>query len=157
VNISKFANSKLVGILGFTSILFITGCQTVPYQPYAREVKKKPGVSGLIALKPEFRDEDRAKAQSIMASNCSGSIVNVLEEGEVVVGTKNVANSREVQNEKKSGMQVGSLFGIPVHSEGEKASQDTASTTETTSIKEWNISYECQKSVAEGPRKGVKK
>lgn len=153
----KLTRGNWINIVGLTSLLFISGCQTVPYQPYAREVKKKPGVSGLIALRPEFRDEDRAKAQTMMTSNCAGGVVNVLEEGEVVVGTKNVANSRETQTEKTGGMQVGSLFGLPVHSEGEKARSDTSSTTETTSIKEWNISYECQKSVADAPRKSIKK
>ena len=42
------------------SILVMAGCQTMPYQPYAREVKRQPGNGGEIALKQEHRDEDRA-------------------------------------------------------------------------------------------------
>jgi hypothetical protein len=35
------------------------GCATIPYQPYAREVKKRPRQGGMIALHAEYRPEDR--------------------------------------------------------------------------------------------------
>ncbi len=147
-------------IFRFTSTLVIlavvSGCQTLPYQPYAREVKKKPSSSGLIALRPEHRDEDRAKAQSMMQSNCGGSAVKILEEGEIVVGTNTVSNAQETKKDAVESTKVGSLFGIPLTSGGSEASNNTATTATTTAVKEWNISYECEKSVASS-RGGVKK
>lgn len=129
-----------------TSVLFlaIVGCQTLPYQPYARNVKSKPKQGGIVALKTEHRDEDRAKAQKMMEQNCGTLAVNVLEEGEVVVGqeTKSSANTSYDQGTKDQSM--GSLFGIPVVSEGKKPSNSTDTSSTTVSVKEWQISYECE-------------
>ena len=57
----------------------MTACQSLPYQPYARDVKKKPAQGGIIALKPDHRDEDQAKAKQMMANNCASSAVKILE------------------------------------------------------------------------------
>ena len=57
------------------------------YQPYARNVKKKPGKSGIIALKTEQRQEDQDLAKSMMSQNCGSQTAKIIEEGEVAIGT----------------------------------------------------------------------
>ncbi len=141
------------------SILGMAGCQTMPYQPYARHVKMAPGAGGEIALRTEHRDEDRLKAQSMMNANCGASGVKVLEEGEVVVCQTTASNASQTHNAGRPGAQVGTLFGIPVTSGGQQASNDTSTTATTTALKEWNIKYECDKAVAADvePTKPAKK
>jgi hypothetical protein len=153
--------SKL-GLLAASAVtlLVMVGCQTMPYQPYAREIKKQPGNGGEIALRPEHRDEDRMKAQSMMASNCGASSVKVLEEGEVVVGSTTNSNASQTHNAGRQGTNVGTLFGIPVTSGGQQASNDTSTSATTMAVKEWNIKYECDKTVAVeavAPPKAAKK
>ena len=143
-------SNSMKTLLGL-AVLAMTACQTMPYQPYAREVKRMPGSGGEIALKPEHRDEDRAKAQAMMGSNCGASSVKVTEEGEVVVGQTTNSNARQTHQQAQSGMSLGSFLGIPVTSGGREASNNTASTETTTSLKEWSIKYECDKAVAEAP------
>jgi hypothetical protein len=140
-----------------SSLLGLAACQTMPYQPYAREVKKKPGVGGTIALKAEHRDEDRAKAQQMMDANCQPATVNVTEEGEIAVGSTTNTSGSETHHAGAAGTKVGSFFGMPITSGGHDPSNDSNSTATTTAIKEWNISYECQKVVAESPAPGKKK
>ncbi len=129
----------------------LVGCQTMPYQPYARAVKVEPETGGIIALRTEFRDEDRVKAQSMMAQNCATNTVKIVEEGEAVTGT--VTNAKETNQAGSSGSQVGSLFGIPVTSGGNDPSKSTA--TETTTKKEWQIKYTCL-AAAQTPAKKTK-
>ena len=123
--------------------VFFTGCQTVPYQGQARDVKKKPMEGGILALPLEPRDEDRMKADLKMKQNCQNLAVKVLEEGEVVVGQKTNSTSSE-NNREKSKQNYGNLFGIPVVSTN-PGGKDMSSSTTTENIKEWQISYECQK------------
>ena len=47
-----------------------SSCVTVPYRPQAREVKKLPGKGGIVALKSNHREEDRAFAEQKMENNC---------------------------------------------------------------------------------------
>lgn len=122
---------------------FVFGCQTMPYQPYARDVKKAPGQSGVIALHTEHRDEDRAKADTMMKTNCGDKPVKVTEEGEVVVGQTTTGNTSASHHSGTSGQKVGSLFGMPIMSGGANAGTDTASTSTTTNVKEWQIAYTC--------------
>lgn len=129
-----------------TSVLFlaIVGCQTMPYQPYARDVKRKPKQGGIIALKVEHRDEDRAKAQKMMEQNCGTLTVTVLEEGETIVGQETKSSANTSYDEGTKSQSMGSLFGIPLTSEGTKPSNGTETSTKTVSVKEWQISYECE-------------
>lgn len=120
-------------------ITLLAGCQTMPYKPYARNVKMEPEAGGIVALKLEHQDEDRQKAQSMMAQNCAGQAVKVLEEGEQVIGTE--TSSKETNEAGSQGTQVGSLFGIPVTSGSKEASKNTATTT--VNKKEWQIRYKC--------------
>jgi hypothetical protein len=130
---------KFLGLVAAGGIVFLSGCQTMPYRPYARNVKVEPQAGGVVALKLEHQDEDRAKAQSMMANNCGGQAVKVLEEGETVIGTE--TSSKETNEAGSNGTQVGSLFGIPVTSGAKEASKNTA--TVTTNKKEWQIRYKC--------------
>jgi hypothetical protein len=143
-------SNLMKAFLGFAA-LAVTACQTLPYQPYAREVKRVPGSGGEIALKPEHRDEDRAKAQAMMGSNCGAATVKVMEEGEVVVGQTTNSTARQTHQNAQQGASLGTFLGIPVTSGGREASNDTAATETTTSLKEWNIKYECDKAMAEAP------
>jgi hypothetical protein len=130
---------KFLGLIAAGGVVFLSGCQTMPYQPYARNVKVEPQSGGVVALKLEHQDEDRAKAQSMMANNCGGQAVKVLEEGETVIGTE--TSSKETNDAGSNGTRVGSLFGIPVTSGAKEASKNTA--TVTTNKKEWQIRYKC--------------
>lgn len=132
-------------------LLLLAGCQTLPYQPYAREVKRLPGNGGEIALKTEHRDEDRAKAQTMMTSNCGSAPLKIVEEGEVVVGQTTNANATQTHDAGAPTTNLGTFLGMPVTSGGREASNNTATSATTTALKEWNIKYECQKIVAEAP------
>lgn len=121
----------------------IFGCQAVPYQPYARDVKKKPGKEGVIALRQVNRPEDRALAEQMMTQNCAGKEVKVIEEGEVVIGEKTKSSGSESHVPGKSGKQVGTLFGLPITSGGRNSGTESSSESEKVQLKEWQISYEC--------------
>lgn len=129
----------IISILTF----IISSCQTLPYQPYARDVKKKPQTNGIIALKAEHRDEDRAKADVMMRANCGSAPVKVIEEGEVVIGQESVTNANTSQQRGQESEQVGSFFGLPVMAGGKDPSQTTTAKVATTQVKEWQIHYEC--------------
>lgn len=139
---------KLI-LLSAGMMLTLVGCQTVPYQGQARDVKKKPQVEGVIAIPMNARDEDRAVANQKMQSNCAPSTFSVLEEGEVAIGQKTDSSASENRREGRS-ESVGSLFGIPIVS-SQAPGKDTSSSQTTTQIKEWQISYKC---IAEGGKKG---
>lgn len=132
---------NLLKVAFAVAFLGIVGCQTMPYQPYARDVKKKPQAGGTIALHAEHKDEDRAKATQMMSSNCGSNEVKVVEEGEVVVGQTTNTNANQNSNYGNK-QQVGTLFGMPVTS-GSDASTNVNSTATTTQLKEWQITYEC--------------
>lgn len=133
---------ELVLVLSMIAGL-LTSCQSVPYQPYARDVKKKPNQSGIIALKANYRDEDRQKASAMMASNCSPTQPRVIEEGEVVIGQESTTNSNTSKKAGTASTQVGSFLGMPLVSGGEDPSENTSAKVSTTAVKEWQISYEC--------------
>jgi len=132
---------KLLKLTFALAFLGMVGCQTMPYQPYARDVKKKPQTGGTIALHAEHRDEDRAKATQMMNTTCGSNEVKIVEEGEVVVGQATNTNSNQNSNYGNK-QQVGTLFGMPVTS-GSDASTNVNSTATTTQLKEWQITYEC--------------
>jgi hypothetical protein len=135
--------SKIQSILVVSFVLGLTACQTMPYQPYARDVKKKPGQNGIIAMHMDPRDEDKQKANQMMASNCGSAPVKVLEEGEVAVGQETKGTADTTKSKATQGTTVGSLFGLPITSGGQDAQDRTSSSSVTTAVKEWQISYEC--------------
>lgn len=129
-SVQKISLSALV-------LAFMAGCATAPYQPYAREVKRKPEEGGLIALKTEHRPEDRAKADYIMRSNCGSAQAKVMEEGEVVVGEKTDSVAKEGQDQK----EAFTLGGIKFFSNDKE--NKTTTSSEKTQLKEWQIAYQC--------------
>lgn len=120
--------------------LIYSGCQTVPYEGQARDVKRKPQEEGVIAIPTNYKDEDRSKAVQKMQSNCTPGVYKILEEGEVTVGQETKSSGRET--DRASTEKTGSLFGIPIVS-GEAKGKNTESSQVTTSLKEWQISYRC--------------
>jgi hypothetical protein len=129
--------------LATVSALYV-GCQAMPYVPYARDVKRKPQQGGVIALRTEHRDEDRAKAEKMMTTNCNSQNVKIIEEGEVAVGQTTSGSAQETKQKGSEGSEVGNLFGIPLISGQQDPSKKTASVSTTTNITEWQINYECQ-------------
>lgn len=127
---------------GALGLLFMIGCQTVPYQGQARETKKRPQEGGMISLKENYRPEDRQKADEKMKLNCQPLPFRVLEEGEVVVGQKVETDSRDTKRDDTRS-EVGNLFGIPVIS-GEAGGKDSKSSSTTTALREWQITYQCE-------------
>jgi hypothetical protein len=122
----------------FSVIVFTVSCATMPYEPYAREVKKKPSDGGVIALHANYRPEDRSKADLMMQSNCAGGTVKVTEEGEVVVGEKTDATAKKTYESADSGWKWGAVkFGSA------SPSDNTQTSSQTTQLKEWHISYSC--------------
>ncbi|MFZ3228843.1 MAG: hypothetical protein WA160_01465 [Pseudobdellovibrio sp.] len=136
--------NKMQSFIVFSIVLGLSACQTLPYQPYARDVKKKPGQNGIVAMHLDNRDEDQAKAKQMMSNNCGSLAVKVLEEGEVVVGQEVKSAADTTKSKAVSGTQVGSLFGLPITSGGADAKDSTQSSSVTTSVKEWQLSYECE-------------
>lgn len=128
--------------------LALSACATMPYEPYAREVKKKPRDGGVIALRTEHRPEDRARADFLMSANCGDSSVNVAEEGEVVVGEKtNTSANKYQETQPESGFRIG---GIAFASGATRPGENTNVESQTSQLKEWHISYQC---IAAAPAK----
>jgi hypothetical protein len=141
---NPFQESKMKLALVVISTLIITSCA---YVPYARESKKKPREGGIISLKSDHRPEDRQKAEQLMAQNCGGSPVKILEEGEVTVGQSTSSTARKTNDNGSSGFKIGGLnFG------GSSPGENTNGTSETTQLREWQISYTCEHPAA-GRRK----
>jgi hypothetical protein len=125
------------------SIAAITGCQTAPYQGQAREVKKKPQTEGIVAIAVNHRDEDRQKADEKMKANCAPYPVQVLEEGEVAVGEETKSTGKETERASTE-RSMGKFLGMDMMS-GEAAGKNTASSSTTTKLKEWQIAYKCDR------------
>ncbi|MNJ96746.1 hypothetical protein D3C87_144770 [compost metagenome] len=144
-----------ISVLVLTATLItamMSGCVTIPYKPYARDVKKKAQQGGVVALKVEHRDEDRAKAQEMMARTCTPYPVKVQEEGEVVVGQETKTKGNTSYNQGAEGEKVGSLFGMPLVSGQKDPSQSVESASSTVQLKEWQIMYECEKNTRKASR-----
>lgn len=122
-------------------LFFVSGCQTVPYQGVARDVKRKPGVGGTIAVPVNPRQEDRDRANEHMISNCGNGNFKVTEEAEVVTGETTQASTRNDYRQNTQ-QQTGSFLGMPIIS-GDPGGVDSSTTAVRTQLKEWQISYEC--------------
>lgn len=118
--------------------VFATGCADMfKYRPYARHVKKMRNKGGVVAMKLNNRAEDQQLADSMMAQTCGSKKVEVLEEGEVSIGT--ITKGKEESH--RGNKSTGTFLGLPVTS-GNDGSKNT--TTETVSKKEWQIKYKCK-------------
>lgn len=142
----RSAISKNPRILLVLVIAAMAGCQTIPYQGTARDVKRKPQLGGVIAIPSNPRPEDRAKAETLMKGNCQDKKLVLLEEGEVQIGVETTTQARQTDR-ASSERQVGQIFGVPLVS-GEAAGNDTRSTSQSRNAYEWQIQYECQAAVA---------
>lgn len=140
-------NVTAAGVL----LLGLAGCQTLPYQGQARDVKRRPGDGGVIAMKVDHRPEDRAVADQKMRANCGNLDLKIESEEEVTIGQKVEGNSRDTNRESNK-QQVGSLFGIPVLS-GEEGGVDKRTSSTTTQLKEWQIVYKCASAAAPSGKK----
>lgn len=141
-------------ILAVFVALAVTGCATVPYQPYAREVKKKPREGGVIALKTEHRPEDRVRADYLMSQNCGTDYtVKVNEEGEVVTGEKTRTAQNKYQENREQGFRLG---GMQFGTGQTRPEENTNSVSETEQVKEWQIAYTCLANAPVAAPKGKK-
>ena len=137
MNVKFFATAALV----VTSALLVTACQTMPYQGSARDVKRKPGVGGTIAVPMNPQQADRDRATEHMISNCGNGNYKITEEGEVVVGESTQSDQRNSYRDNNQ-HQAGSFLGMPVYS-GDAGGVDTHATQTRTQMKEWQLGYEC--------------
>lgn len=130
-------------LIVISAILLVAGCAAIPYQPYAREVKRKPTEGGVIALRSEHRAEDRQKADMLMMSNCGESkIAKVMEEGETIIGEKtNTSSNKTNRDQYESGFSIG---GISFSNGNTVPGENTNSVSETSQLKEWRIIYNCE-------------
>jgi len=119
-------------------VVALVGCamDAKPVQPYAREVKRKPQTSGVVALHQNPTPEDRKLAETMMKSNCGEAPVKVVDEGEVDIGEHSEGTAL-----KEKGQKEEKLFGL-ISYKDEKPDQDKTKTT-TMKVKEWQIVYEC--------------
>lgn len=130
---------SLLGLVVVTVLL--SSCATAPYQPYAREVKKRPAEGGTLALRTNYRPEDRTKADQMMAANCgTEAIVKVSEEGEVAAGQKTTTNSDTAQK-KEEAFSLGGIKFFNANSNDN--STNTQSVSQVEVVKEWQIQYNC--------------
>ena len=86
-------------------------------------------------MRSDNRSEDRAKAETIMAANCQGATVKVLEEGEAVVGEKTHSTAKKNNEDaENSGFSLGGMRFANANSTypGER----TNTSSETTQLKE---------------------
>lgn len=134
------------------AMAMMTGCQTAPYKPYARDVKKKAQQGGVVALKPEHQDEDRKKAEEMMAKTCTPLAFKIVDEGEVVVGQETKTKGNTSYNQGSEGESMGSLFGMKVMSGKKDPSQSSESASSTVQLKEWQINYACEKAQSRASR-----
>ncbi len=141
-------------LLGLSVLFTLASCATGPYKPYAREVKKKPGVEGTISLKTNHVPEDRTYAESLMAKNCGQGTVNIVEESEVVVGTTTTSNANSHQERETTGYEMkGFKFMKPT----ERDVDHTTVSSTSTSLKEWHINYTCKTATAPAAAPAAKK
>lgn len=127
------------------SVIPLASCQMFQYQPYAKDVKKKPNQGGVVAMRSGFRDEDRMKAESMMQRNCSPLRYVILEEGETVIGQSTSTSGNESYDEGAEGKKVGSFLGAPIMSGAKDPSKSMNSQSTVTNLTEWQIQYKCTK------------
>ena len=131
-------------LLSFLPFLFFVSCATMPYEPQAREIKRKPQQGGAIALNEKYRAEDRAKADNLMKSNCgTNKDVAILEEGEVVVGEKVDSTAKKtIDNEENTAFKLGGIRFT-----NSTPAENVNTSMQKTQIKEWRIEYGCIASI----------
>ena len=115
--------------------LIMSGCVSMPYEPYARQVKNAPGKGGVIAMHLGYKPEDKQRALGMMADNCGSKKPEVTEEGEVVVGQTTKTNDNHYYNGNQNQDRSGFFFAQPT--------AQTASQSSVVQDKEWQLTYKC--------------
>ncbi len=128
-------------IISLVAIVFaLVSCSTAPYKPYARQVKMKPNMNGVIAMRTDYVPEDRTLAEQMMTKNCGENTVTILEEGEVEVGTKTVSSSSVRDEKEANGFSMG---GFKMLTGGSTDVKNKEGTSQVEKLKEWQINYNC--------------
>ena len=133
-----------IPLMALLCSLVLAGCQTMPYQGKARDVKRTRQ-GGVVAVSVDARPEDRQVAEQKMQSACNPNPYTILEEGEVVVGTKSVQNDRSTLRDDSR--RKSKFLGMDVVT-GEAGGVNSTTESTTEQIKEWQISYECSASAS---------
>ena len=133
-------------------LILMSGCQMLEYKGQARDVKKRSGQGGVLALPLNPRAEDQKVAEERMRAACGSQTYRVLEEGEVVIGTKSTQSARATMRDDTR-RNEGQFLGMQLTS-GEAGGTDTQTTSSTESVKEWQITYEC---VTQKPVQGARR
>lgn len=136
-------------------LMIFGGCQTVPYEGQAHDIKRKPQEEGVVGIPLNFKDEDRNKAEIRMKSNCNPGPYKIVEEGEVAIGQETKSTGKETDRKNRE-YDVGKLFGVPLVS-GDAGGKNTENSQLVTSVKEWQISYKCVATSTPPTAKPVKK
>ncbi len=144
---------KTISVTVFTisTLGALTACQLPAYQGEARDVKRRPRESGVVAIPRKFRPEDRARAEDTMRTVCAPGSFSVVEEGEIVTWQQVVADSRET-NRDNSEHEMGKILGMSVTG-GEREGKDTRTSSTSKNLTEWQISYVCAKAEAKSEAK----
>ncbi|MBX7058977.1 MAG: hypothetical protein K1X75_12995 [Leptospirales bacterium] len=111
----------------------------------ARMVSVQPGAGGTIGIGGGFlqRDDARANANAMMATNCGNKSPRIVSEGEVVVGQTSSGSSQT------SGQSTTNAAGVRVGNVGvgqrrTDSQSQTVSNLTTRDITEWRIDYVCE-------------
>lgn len=118
--------SLVVLTLGLYASFWITSCAT------ARVEESEPGIGGTIAVQPAQNAEAKDKAKVLMAENCGEKKAKIVKEGYVVVGSETRGSESAAPGEQRD------LF-----SKKKTKTVETSSSSSTTSVKEWRITYKC--------------
>ncbi|MBK8394529.1 MAG: hypothetical protein IPL26_04685 [Leptospiraceae bacterium] len=133
----------------------------------AKVVSSIPGKSGIVAISQVNQEEARIKAMTLMERTCTGKSVEIVKEGEVVIGQRTDSNTNTDFNEKNKSNYVGasagavnknttynnnsantSATGVAVKA-GSSSSDTTGSvksnsSTTTVNVTEYQIEYKCK-------------
>ncbi len=101
-------------------LMILGGCAT------ARLVETQPGKGGVVAIKPTGSSDAREKAKGIMQETCGGKKVEIVAEGEHVIGQFSKTSSSESESK--------GLFGPALTGN---------SSSHTTQETEWRITFQC--------------
>ena len=126
---------RFQGLALLAALLSVVSCAYDPTS--ARSVAMKPGKGGVVTLSHHDDPRSRAKGDEIMNRTCAGKKVEVVEEGEAVVGSSKRSNTENNNNHGSGGIKVAGIgFGSP--------SSTSSTDAEERQITEWRVTYECK-------------
>ncbi len=131
--------------LGVGATLLLSGCQTIPYTGQARDVKRRPGAGGTVAVPINPQQVDRERASEHMTTNCGAGNFKVTSEEEVATGQMVESDAYNSAQPYRPAHAGGLVLGPPVYADG----MDSHVTSRVVQTKEWLISYDCVESAKE--------